>query len=136
MWEYKYSKDKWSIHEIIIHIVEVQIYIFTLLRSLLAEPVRYVPNWDEEIWTEKLNYHDENIDDWLQFFKLSNNIMLVKLKNLTYKEWTEVLVERKNGFKITLCDWLKYNCSHVEEHIEHMNEIYNLWLKNEAVQAD
>jgi hypothetical protein len=132
MWKYKHSPDKWSIHEIVIHIVECQIYIFTMFRSILATPKRNVPNWDEEIWTKELNYHEEIIDDWLTVFKDINNIMLQKLKKITYNKWIEEfqLQQDDKKFDITLCDWLRYNCSHVEDHIKHMSDIYDLWVRN------
>ncbi len=130
MWKYKHNENKWSIHEIIIHIVEVQIYIFTILRTFLTQPEKHAPSWDEEIWTKKLNYHDENLEDWLNLFKMINNIMLNKLKKITLNDWIkEFPYEDK---QLTLCDWLNYNNSHVEGHIIHMSEIYKLWLNQNS----
>jgi hypothetical protein len=47
MWKYKPAPNKWSIHEIVIHLADSEIQSHVRCRMILAEPGGVIPNHDE-----------------------------------------------------------------------------------------
>ena len=57
MWQWKPTPEKWSIHEIIIHIADSEANSFIRCRRFIAEPGSGVYGYDENKWAERLDYH-------------------------------------------------------------------------------
>src|SRR5579862_7372033 len=69
MWQWKPSPEKWSIHEILVHITDSEANSFVRCRRLIAEPGSGVYGYDQYKWAVKLNYHGQSIEDNLELFK-------------------------------------------------------------------
>ena len=65
MWKYKPAPDKWSIHEVVIHLADSEVQSHVRLRMILAEPGTTIPNHDEHQWSVALNYLLSDVDEAL-----------------------------------------------------------------------
>ena len=60
MWQYKPGPDRWSIHEIILHIADSEANSYIRCRCFLAEPGKSIMAYDENRWAVSLRYHDQS----------------------------------------------------------------------------
>ena len=66
MWQWKPAPEKWSIHEVIIHIADSEANSFVRCRRFIAEPGSGVYGYNEKKWAKLLNYHSQSIEDSLK----------------------------------------------------------------------
>jgi len=86
--EYKPAKDKWSVHEIIIHLADVEVHAHCRIRSILANKNKSLINNDEMDWSIILDYSSTNLEDAGNLIKLLRKInyeLLIKLKTEHFK---------------------------------------------------
>ena len=65
MWQYKPGPGRWSIHQILLHIVDSEANSYVRCRCFLAEPGKTIMAYDENRWAEKLHYHDQRTQEAL-----------------------------------------------------------------------
>lgn len=130
MWDYKPSPEKWSIKEIIVHILDSEINGYIRCRKIIAESGSTITPYDENAWTSKLNYSSRSIDTTLELFRLIRVVNYSMLKDLEAGIWDYFINHPESG-KITLKEWLDIYTSHVPVHIKQMKRNYDSW-KNSA----
>ena len=99
MWQFRPTPDRWTIHEIIVHVADSEANSYIRCRRFLAEPGSAVLGYDESKWARALRYHDQNADDALALFKWlrHNSYMLIKdLPAVGLVEHGHPLGERRN----------------------------------------
>ena len=62
MWAYKPSPDRWSIHEIVVHLADSEANSYVRCRRLIAEPGLAVMAYDESRWATALRYHEQSTE--------------------------------------------------------------------------
>lgn len=128
MWQYRPAPDRWTIHEIIVHIADSEANSYVRCRRLLAEPGSAVLGYDEAGWARALHYHAQGTDDALQLFKWLRHASYMLIKDAPETVWSNTVVHSENGV-MTMDDWLDAYERHVRDHIEQMQGVYNDWLK-------
>ncbi len=80
---YRIAEDKWNIAEIVAHLADAEIQVYTRYRSILADDVPYISNHDEAKWTKVFNHSTIDVNESLSIFKLmrSRNYELIKSLN-------------------------------------------------------
>ncbi len=53
MWQFRPAPDRWTIHEIIVHITDSEANSYVRCRRLLAEPGGMVLGYDEAGWAQR-----------------------------------------------------------------------------------
>ena len=71
MWQYRPAPDRWTIHEIIVHIADSEANSYVRCRRFIAEPGSTVMAYDEMAWAQRLNYHAQSPEAALELFKQS-----------------------------------------------------------------
>ena len=66
MWQWKPAPEKWSIHEILIHLADSEANSYIRARRLIAEPGSGVYGYDENAWVARLNYHHLPTSEYLE----------------------------------------------------------------------
>ena len=56
MWQFRPTPERWTIHEIIVHIADSEANSYVRCRRFIAEPGKEVMGYDEEGWAKRLNY--------------------------------------------------------------------------------
>jgi hypothetical protein len=51
MWKYKPAPERWSIHEIIVHLADSEANSYIRCRRFIAEPGKQVFGYDQDVWT-------------------------------------------------------------------------------------
>ncbi|MCX6150988.1 MAG: DinB family protein [Ignavibacteriales bacterium] len=129
MWKYKPSPAEWSIHEIIIHLADSEANSYTRCRRFIAEPGSGVLGYDQDLWANSLNYHNQSTDDALALFKYLRLMSYNLIKDLPQKVWANVVEHSENGL-MTMDDWLKIYENHIPVHIAQMKRTYQSRIKN------
>jgi len=128
MWKYKPTRDKWSIHEILIHLADSEIQSHVRCRMIIAEPGTTIPNHDVHQWSVALIYLDRDVDEAIEAIKLMRRLNLQLLKSVADSSWLKFCIHSARG-KMTLVDWLVTYAAHIPHHIEQLNRTYDHWLR-------
>lgn len=128
MWDFKPSPDRWSIHEILIHIADSDANAYVKCRKLIAQPRQLVNDYNQDIWSKALGYNEQSIENALELFKLMRKTTYILLRNTPETAWAKATGIAEDGI-ITLDDWLDIYASHIPDHIKQMEKNYAAWQK-------
>lgn len=132
MWQWKPAPEKWSIHEILIHIADSEANSYIRCRRLAAEPGSGVYGYDENAWANKLAYHTQSTDDALQLFKWLRKMSYDLIKNIDDATWQTATIQHSESGTVKFEEWLKTYEEHVPVHIRQMKRNLQQW--KEATQ--
>ncbi|HKZ87254.1 MAG TPA: DinB family protein [Anaerolineae bacterium] len=125
---FKPSPDRWSIHEIVIHIADSEANSYVRCRRFVAEPGESVMAYDEMRWADTLRYHDQFTDEAVELFKWLRLRSYRLIMSLPEAVWSNTVFHPENGV-MTMDDWLDVYERHVREHIEQMRANYANWTE-------
>jgi hypothetical protein len=128
MWQWKPTPEKWSIHEVIIHITDSEANSYIRCRRFIAEPGSGVYGYDENKWAKALSYHDQSTDEALLLFKLLRESSYKLIKGLPDEIWATATVQHSESGTMSFEQWLKVYEEHVPVHIRQMERNYQAWL--------
>jgi DinB superfamily len=131
-WKYKPASTEWSIHEIIIHLVDSETNSALRARLLAAEPGRSVMAYDQDKWAASLNYHDQNVDDALKLLKYVRKTTFCWLKTLPDGVFENTVVHAEYDKPYSFEMWLSIYPEHIPGHIEQIKNNYELWKKQQT----
>ena len=127
MWQFRPAPDRWTIHEIIIHIADSEANSYIRCRRLVAEPGGTVLGYDEVQWARELHYHNQSPEDALELFRWLRHQSYTLIRDLPDSVWSNTVHHTENGV-MTMDDWLDTYERHVPEHIAQMQAIYDEWV--------
>ena len=130
MWQFRPAPDRWTIHEIIIHLADSEANSYIRCRRLLAEPGSAVLGYDENKWAVDLRYHQQSPTDALELFKWLRHKSYTLIKDLPAPVWSNTVHHTESGV-MTLEDWLDTYDRHIPEHIEQMQANYDHWVRQQ-----
>jgi hypothetical protein len=113
----------WSIKEHVIHVVDSEINNFIRWKSIIAQPKSKVFVIEEEDWTRRMDYQSEDMNKYLQTFRLLRNITHDYLIDLEDKLWeSEYFVREYQGKTdhVTLLQDITIYANHVPFHLEYI----------------
>lgn len=131
MWNFKPAPNKWSIHEIIIHMADSEVNSFSRARKIICEPGSTIMAYDQDTWAIRTNYLSQSTDDALELFKILRRMTYKIIKNLPESIWNNEFIHPERG-KMTLDDWLNIYEGHVNVHINQMKRNLNEWQKSKS----
>lgn len=127
MWNYRPAPDRWTIHEIVVHIADSEANSFIRCRRLIAEPGSAVLGYDESGWARALAYGTQSVDDALELFKWLRRNTWSLIRAQPESVWTHTIEHSENG-TMTMDDWLDVYERHIPEHIVQMEALHAAWL--------
>lgn len=128
MWDFKPAPDKWSVREIIIHIMDSEINAYVRCRKIIAESSSTITAYDQDKWAQTLNYKDMNIDIAVEVFKFLRMITHDLLISLPDEVWENYVIHPQTG-NMKLTEWLKIYIVHITKHCSQMRRNYDEWQK-------
>jgi hypothetical protein len=128
MWQYRPAPDRWTIHEIVIHIADSEANSYIRCRRFIAEPGTQISAYDEMRWATALQYHDQNTATALELFKWLRGNTCDLIRSLPAGVWANTLDHPEMG-TMTMDDWLDIYTRHIPEHIAQMQAVYAAWQK-------
>jgi hypothetical protein len=126
MWQYRPAPDRWTIHEIIVHIADSEAHSYARCRRFIAESGSSVMAYDEMAWAQRLNYHAQSPEAAIELFRQLRASSYELIKTLPETVWTNTIVHPENGV-MTMDTWLDVYDRHVPEHIAQMQAVYAAW---------
>ena len=127
MWQYRPAPDRWTIHEIIVHIADSEANSYVRCRRFIAEPGSSVLGYDETKWAKELHYHNQSVEDALELFNWLRRKSFTLITDLPEATWANTVMHTESG-KMTMDDWLVTYERHIPEHLAQMAEVYKDWL--------
>ena len=127
MWPWKPAPEKWSVHEIIIHIADSEANSFVRCRRFIAEPGSGVYSYDENKWAKHLDYHSQSVEDSLELFKLLRKTSYDLLKTVSDETWKTATVLHSENGTMNFEQWLKVYEEHIPVHIRQMKRNLEAW---------
>lgn len=134
MWKYKPLPDKWSIHEVIIHLADSEANSYIRCRRFVAEPGLTVMAYDQDLWANRLDYHKQDPELSLELFRLLRLTTYRFIRELPEQVWANVIDHPENGL-MTMDDWLNIYEEHVRIHIAQMQRNYDAWRKEHPQES-
>lgn len=131
MWTFKPSPDRWSIHEIVIHIADSEANSYVRCRRFIAEPDTDLMAYDEMRWSRMLHYHDQRTEDAVELFRWLRLQSYHLIRLLPESVWAHTAFHPESG-TMTLDAWLDVYERHVRDHVEQMQSNYDAWLAARA----
>jgi hypothetical protein len=126
MWQYRPAPDRWTIHEIVIHIADSEANSYIRGRRFIAEPGTQIAAYDEMRWATALRYHAQSTDAALELFKWLRGNTYELIKSLPDAVWSNTLDHPEVG-TLTMDDWLNTYERHIPDHIAQMQAVYAAW---------
>ena len=133
MWQYKPGPDRWSIHEIIVHLADSEANSYIRCRRFIAERGSRVMGYDENRWGNSLNYHGQKPEDALELFRLLRRMSYFLIKDLPDAVWSHTVDHSENGI-MSMDDWLGIYTDHVAQHLQQMRATHAAWLAEKKGQ--
>jgi hypothetical protein len=127
MWKYKPGPERWSIHEILIHLADSEANSFIRCRRCLAEPGKSVMAYDENQWAQALGYLNQDPALTLELFGLLRKTSYRLIRSLPKSAWSRTIEHPENG-TMTLENWLAVYTNHIPDHIRQMRATHQAWM--------
>ena len=129
MWCYQPRDDRWSIHDIIIHLADSEASAYVRCRRFIAEPGTEVLKFDGERWAKSLGYFNQSAREALDIIFHLRKATHKLLCALPDHQWDNSVIHPRVG-QITLKKWMMIQERHIPHHIDQMRENYNSWSKS------
>jgi hypothetical protein len=126
MWLYKPSLDRWSIHEMIVHLADSEANSYVCCRHLIAAGMS-IPDFDSEKWAATLGYFHQSTREALEIVRRLRRTTYSLIVRLPEPVWLRTL-EDAQGNKISLEKWIERQERHIPHHIDQMKQNYEAWL--------
>lgn len=127
MWQWKPADNRWSIHEILVHLADSESNAYLRARRFLAEPGQTVMAYNQEIWAKKLDYHAQNPDDALALVRLVRKMTHAIIRDLPDDVWARTALHPEYS-NYTFERWLEIYAGHIPGHIAQMKKNHISWL--------
>jgi hypothetical protein len=127
MWLYKPAVERWSIHEIILHLADSEASGYVRCRRFIAEPGSSVEEFDAARWAESLGYFYQSTREALEIIRRLRKVTYQLLARLPEPVWSHRVGEPVDG-NLSLEEWVERQERHIPHHIEQMKQNYQFWL--------
>jgi DinB family protein len=128
MWLYRSSPQRWSIHEIILHLADSEASGYVQCRSFIAEPGSKALRPDAHRWADTLGYFHQSTREALDLIRRLRKMTYQLLVNLPEAAWAYSL-QNPDGTETNLEQWLDLQEHHIPHHLEQMQQNYEAWLQ-------
>jgi uncharacterized damage-inducible protein DinB len=113
---FKPAADKWSIHQILIHVADSELVSTQRMKKVLSEEAPLLMSFDQDAWANSLDYENLDSEQHLLLFKLLRSSMQPILAHLPAQKWERVGIYADAG-PFTLKQLLEYRVDHVRGHL-------------------
>ncbi|HXO06254.1 MAG TPA: DinB family protein [Candidatus Sulfotelmatobacter sp.] len=128
MWLHKPAPDRWSIHEIILHLADSEASAYIRCRRFIAEPESPILNFDPARWAGTLGYFHQSTREALEIIRRLRKATYQLLVALPESVWDQTVSHPTDG-RVSLADWMEIQERHIPHHIDQMKQNYDTWLK-------
>ena len=127
MWLFKASQERWSIHEIILHLADREASEYVRCRHVIAEPGSHIYHIDSARWAESLGYFHQSTREALELVRRLRKMTYQLLAAVPEMVWANTMSHPREGL-ISLESWIERQERHIPHHISQMAENHETWL--------
>jgi len=127
---YKPAPNKWSIHQILIHVTDSEISATPRLKKVLAEEEPILVSFDQDAWANTLSYDLLDREQYLHLFKLLRTSMQPILDNLTSEQSRRVGIYIDQE-RFTFKQLLEFRVQHVRDHLDQIERVKNSYREKQ-----
>jgi hypothetical protein len=131
MWCYRSRQDRWSIHDLIVHLAESEANLYLCSRQFIAEPGSAMIEFDSRRGDRSLVDFHQSARESLRIISYLRKATYLLLCTLPDHVWDNVATSPQGG-SITLHRWMVVQRGHIPNRINQMQNIYSDWTKNHA----
>ena len=128
MWSWTPAPNEWSIRQIIFHITDSEANYYVRLRKAVAESGGAVVGFDQNLWTDALDFPGRSTDEALQLFRLLRTSSYHLLVQLPEAYWANTVQHSERG-TLTLENLLAVAENHISEHLKQIEGNVNQYKK-------
>ncbi len=128
MWSFKPEADHWNIREILWHVLDVEIHGYLRMRVAVATPDQKVLAFDQNVWSQKLNYGGMDIDDAIEGLIWVIKANAKYLKARPGEDFSKGVIHPEKGV-LSLEDLLAGHNRHIEHHMDQMTKRFTEWKR-------
>ncbi|MGG1662168.1 DinB family protein [Brevibacillus sp. NRS-1366] len=132
---FKPAPDKWSIHQIIIHVTDSEILSTHRLRKVLAEEEPLLISFDQNAWAKDLGYDLLDREQHLLLFQLLRSSMQTILDHLTVEQSERVGVYEDAG-RFTFKQLLEFRIQHVRDHLAQIERVREVYINRNLIENE
>ncbi|MFS0552971.1 DinB family protein [Brevibacillus sp. 179-C9.3 HS] len=116
------APNKWSIHQILIHVTDSEILSTHRMRKVLAEEEPLLQSFDQEAWVDNLGYERLDLEQHLLLFQMLRASMKPILENLTAEQLERVGIY-PDGARYMFKELLEIRVQHVHDHLAQIERV-------------
>lgn len=123
---------KWSIAEIVAHLVDDELVGAYRIRLILGAPGTQIQAFDQDAWSTTGRYAEWDVQQSLAWFRMLREMNLALFSRLTVDEWQRYGMHAERGVE-TLADIAAYYAGH---DINHLRQIEAILGKSVSAEPD
>lgn len=116
--DFKPAPEAWSIHEIVVHLFDVEIMLQYRLKSVLAEENPTIRAFDQDLWAQRLHYSSLNLEHHLQALLAMRRAFAPVLEQIRDEDWERTGQHTEDGIITARMIAEKICVSHLETHVK------------------
>ena len=128
---FKPAPDKWSIHEIIIHLADAEIVGVSRLKKVLAEDRPLLTSYDQDAWANSLEYDRQDREHHLLLFKMLRESMQPSLETLSAEQSERIGMHDEAG-ELSFRQLMERYVSHVRDHLGQIERVKTACRQSKA----
>jgi hypothetical protein len=128
MWLYRPAQDRWSIHEIILHLADSEAEGYIRCRQFIAEPGSAAQIYDAATWASSLGYFHQSTREALGLISRLRRMTHRILLYIPDSVWSHSVRHPKRGI-LSLDEWLENQVGHMPHHIEQIQQNHVAWAQ-------
>ncbi|MFT9846169.1 DinB family protein [Aneurinibacillus sp. REN35] len=120
----------WSIHQIVIHVVDAEIVYTGRIKQAVAEEAPKILPYDQDRWTARLDYHKLDMMLYIQLFNLLRQVNAQFLRNISDTDWQRRGYHAEDG-ALTVQEMVERLVEHVDVHTAKIKKLHRLILEGQ-----
>ncbi|HSL30549.1 MAG TPA: DinB family protein, partial [Anaerolineales bacterium] len=117
-WLFKPEPREWSVYQVLIHLADSESNAALRARKLIVEPGVTLMGYDQDKWTNDLNYHEQNFEDALEIVRLVRKTTYELLKRQPEQIFGHSVKHPEYEEPYTFEQWINIYAAHIPGHIE------------------
>ncbi len=107
---------KWSINEIVGHLVDSNIVNSYRIRKIVSEPVEALASFAHEEWVDRQRFNETDLSELLAVYDAITRYNAILLRKLSEEQWA--LIGKKLDEPIPVSHIIdRFICNHVDKHL-------------------
>ena len=131
-WLFKPAPKEWSVHQVIVHLADSETNSYLRLRRLVAEPGQPLMGYDQDVWADKLDYHNTSTEDALEATRIVRKLTYDLLTRLPEDVWNNTAFHPEYSESYTFEKWLRIYADHPRVHAGQITENYQMWKEQKV----